>query len=76
MAAVDEQVDLSALESQAEGIECIPCMELLRRVNEDLEQYEREIAAKRRRVVIISGIITSAVGTALTIAFVLSNWGP
>ena len=70
MPTIDEPLDLEATDDDEKGLECIPCMELLRRIDEDLEEYDKLIAARRqqRRQLYLSGGIGVVVGTAIAFA--------
>lgn len=51
MSADEEETQRLIDECDAAG-ECIPCLELLRRIDADLAQLEREEAIRRRRRII------------------------
>ena len=55
-------------ECEAAGGECIPCLELLKRIDDDLAQMDREEAARRRR----RNLILTGVGAVVIVAVTAS----
>lgn len=66
MSAAEEATQRLIDECEAAG-ECIPCLELLRRIDADLAQLDREEAIRRRRrniTVALSALIVVVAGAA------------
>ena len=55
-------------------VDCVPCQELLRRIDEDLQQWDQERAARRRKIILGVLVVVAVLVVIAVLALVIAFW--